>query len=104
RPAAADVQHAARRAAPGHDRALRRRRRDRPAGVVTGPEGDGAPAGAGRPRAHRVLGGAIAVVGVLAFSLLAWRKLLRGETDLWVVAAAVAVVLGGIALGFWVSV
>ena len=59
---------------------------------MTGPEVDGAPAGVGRPRAHRVLGGAIAVVGVLAFSLLAWRKLLRGETDLWVVAAAVAVV------------
>jgi hypothetical protein len=70
---------------------------------VTGPSVDGATAGV-RPRAPRVLGGALVVVGVLAFSLLAWRKLLRGETDLWVVAAAVVVVLGGIALGFWLSV
>jgi hypothetical protein len=71
---------------------------------VTEPGAADARAGAARGRAARVAGRVLTVVAVVAFSLLGWRKLLRGETDVRVVAAGIVVVLGAIALGFWLSV
>lgn len=71
---------------------------------MTGPDVAGPRAGPVRGRASRLAVTGLTLLAVLAFSLLAWRKLLRGEADLWVVAAGATVVLGGVAAGFWLAV